>query len=66
MLEIFGVMVAHVLRAMLIVSAIILYVLFEIEKYKEDNHAQHLSEGLPQARKAHLSHDGLSDVEESR
>ena len=45
-----GVLLAHVLRALLIIMAITLYVLIEIEKYKEANRNEDLPEGLPEAR----------------
>ena len=45
-----GVILAHVLRALLIVFVFILYVMIEIEKYKEAKHAEDLPEGLPKAR----------------
>ena len=45
-----GVILAHALRALLIIMAIALYVLIEIERYKEANHAEDLSERLPEAR----------------
>lgn len=50
MLNLLGVLLAHVLRALLIIFAFILYVMIEIEKYKEAKHAEDLSEGLPEAR----------------
>ena len=45
-----GVILAHVLRALLIIFVIALYVLIEIEKYKEANRNEDLPERLPEAR----------------
>lgn len=45
-----GVLLAHVLRALLILSVFTLYVMIEIEKYKEANRNEDLPEGLPETR----------------
>lgn len=50
MLNFLGVLLAYALGALLIISAFILYILIEIEKYKEANHGTDLSEGLSEAR----------------
>lgn len=50
MLNFLGVLLAHVLRALLIIFAFILYVMIEIEKYKEANRNEDLPERLPEAR----------------
>lgn len=50
MLDILGVLLAHALRALLIIFVFILYVMIEIEKYKEANRNEDLPERLPEAR----------------
>lgn len=50
MLNFLGVLLAHALRALLIIFVIALYVLIEIEKYREANRNEDLPKGLPEAR----------------
>lgn len=50
MLDRLGTLLMYLMAGLLIISVFAFYVMIEIEKYKEANHAECMPEGMPEAR----------------